>query len=149
MDNLRYMRGGNLFFNRNISDGEPVLFDPRFGLTGGEDSDFFERMIKKGRRFVWCNEAVVYEAVPVARQSRAYHLKRAMIRGLTTARQFPRLGPGTVKSVVAVLAYTVSLPFLLLAGQHLFMKYLISDCDHLGKLLAHCGLKPLTKRSFE
>ena len=149
LNNLRDMRSGNLLFRRDISDGEPMPFDPRFGLTGGEDTDFFERMMKKGRQFVWCNEGVVREEVPKARQSRVYQLKRAMIRGLTAADQFPFLGPGTLKSIVAVFAYSFSLPFLLLAGHHLFMKYLIRDCDHLGKLLAHCGVKPVSSRTFE
>lgn len=149
MNNLRYMRSGNLLFRRDIADGEAVLFDPRFGLTGGEDTDFFERMMRKGCQFVWCNEAVVHELVPKERQSRVYHLKRAMVRGLTAADRFPFLGPRTVKSIIAVIAYSFSLPFLLLVGHHLFMKYLIRDCDHLGKLLAHCGLKPVSRRTFQ
>ncbi|MGC9195916.1 MAG: glycosyltransferase family 2 protein [Syntrophobacteraceae bacterium] len=149
LSNLRYMRGGNLLFRRAISDGEPLLYDPRFGLTGGEDCDFFDRMLKKGRRFVWCDEAIVYESVPRGRQTRSYHLKRAMIRGLTTADQLPLLTFGTFKSFVAVIVYSLSLPVMLLAGEHLFMKYLIKDCDHLGKLLAYCRIKPVSKRSFQ
>jgi succinoglycan biosynthesis protein ExoM len=149
LTNLRYMRGGNLLFRRDISDADPLLYDPRFGLTGGEDSDFFERMLKIGRRFVWCNEAVVYEAVPRGRQTRSYHLKRAMIRGLSTADRLPLLTFGNFKSLVAVVLYSLSLPVMLLAGEHLFMKYLIKECDHLGKLLAYCRIKPVSKRSFQ
>ncbi len=149
LNNLRYMRGGNLLFRRDISEGAPMVYDPRFGLTGGEDTDFFERMLNRERRFVWCDEAVVYEEVPKGRQNRAYHLRRAMIRGLTTADQFPSFGVGTLKSFVAVISYSLSLPLMLLAGHHLFMKYLIKDCDHLGKLLAYCGIKPVSKRTFQ
>ncbi len=149
LTNLRYMRGGNLLFRRDISDGEPNLYDPRFGLTGGEDCDFFDRMLLKGRRFVWCNEAVVYEAVPCGRQTRSYHLKRAMIRGLTTADRLPVVNFGTFKSFVALILYSLSLPLMFLAGDHLFMKYLIKDCDHLGKLLAYCRIKPVNKRSSQ
>lgn len=148
LTNVRFMSTGNIMLRRNIFDGEAVAFDPRYGLTGGEDSEFFERMMKKGRRFFWCNEAVVHEAVPKRRQSRAYHFKRAMIRGLINADYYPFFGSGTLKSIVAVIAYSLSLPFMFLAGHHLFMKYLVKDCDHLGKLLAYCGIRPVSKRSF-
>ncbi len=40
MENLRYMRGGNLLFRRDISDAETMVFDPRFGLTGGKTPIF-------------------------------------------------------------------------------------------------------------
>jgi glycosyltransferase involved in cell wall biosynthesis len=149
LTNVRYMSTANVMFRRNIAEGKPRVFDPRYGLTGGEDSDFFDRMMKKGRRFFWCNEAVVHEAVPERRQSRAYHLKRAMIRGLINAEQLPAFGLGTLKSFVAVIAYSLSLPFMALVGHHLFMKYLIRDCDHLGKLLACCGIRPVSKRTFQ
>ncbi|MDR3566767.1 MAG: glycosyltransferase [Syntrophobacteraceae bacterium] len=149
LTNLRYMSTANVMICRNISEGEEQVFDPRYGLTGGEDSDFFDRMMKKGRRFYWCNEAVVHEAVPKRRQSRAYHLQRAMIRGLINADQLPLFGLATLKSVAAVIAYSLSLPFMALVGQHVFMKYLIRDCDHLGKLLACCGIKPVSKRTFQ
>ncbi|MGC8490545.1 MAG: glycosyltransferase family 2 protein [Syntrophobacteraceae bacterium] len=148
MNDLRQMRGGNLLFRRDISIGIPVLFDPRYGIIGGEDADFFERMLKKGRRFYWCNEAVVHEAVPKGRQSRAYHLKRAMIRGLSSADQIPPFGIGTLKSILAVIIYTLSLPVTFLVGHHHLMKYLVKDCDHLGKLLAYCGIRPVSKRTF-
>ncbi len=145
---VRYMSTANLMFRRDILEGEAEVFDPRYGLTGGEDSDFFERMMQKGRRFFWCDEAAVHEAVPKRRQCRAYHLKRAMIRGLINADYYPFFGSGTIKSIFAATAYSLSLPFLLLAGQHLFMKYLVRDCDHLGKLLAYCGIRPVNKRTF-
>jgi hypothetical protein len=38
--------------------------------------------------------------------------------------------------------YTIALPFLLIAGQHWFMKYLIKLCDHVGRLLAWLGFNP-------
>ena len=43
------------------------------------------------------------------------------------------------KSTVAIPLYTASLPFLLVLGHHLFMKYLVKDFDHIGKILAYCG----------
>ena len=63
-------RTGNLLIKREILDGIDPVFRPEFG-SGGEDRNFFRRMIERGRVFVWCNEAVAYEsssAAPVEAQ---------------------------------------------------------------------------------
>jgi succinoglycan biosynthesis protein ExoM len=148
LENSKYMRTGNVLLSRHILQGDEPPFDPRLGRSGGEDADFFDRMLRAGRSFVWCNEAVVYEEVPKERQRRSYHVRRALIRGVTEADQEPFISYGAIRSVVAVIAYTASLPFLLLAGHHLFMKYWIKDCDHLAKLLAHCGVRLVRERTF-
>ena len=48
--------------------------------------------------------------------------------------------PSILKSVIAIVAYTTSLPLLAIFGQHIFMQYLIKLCDHLGKVLAFLGI---------
>lgn len=148
LKNTKYMRTGNVLFCRQILDGLETYFDPRLGRTGGEDADFFDRMLCAGRSFVWCNEARVFEEVPTARQKRSYFIRRALIRGVTSADQQTFISMGTMKSVVAVIVYTISLPLLLVAGHHLFMKYLIKDFDHLAKLFAQCGIKLVRERTF-
>ena len=130
----KFMRTGNVLFSRHI--------------IGGEDTDFFARMLRKGFVFVWCNEACVHEEVPAERQTRTYYLQRAMIRGVTTADREALMSVGTLKSIVASLGYTLSLPFMLAAGQHLFMKYLVKDLDHVAKLLAHLGVRVVRERTF-
>jgi hypothetical protein len=142
------MRSGNVLFGRQILEDIDAPFDPKHGRTGGEDAHFFENMLHAGRSFIWCNEASVFEEVPVERQKRNYFIRRALIRGVTTADQEPLIGVDTIKSVVAVIVYTVILPFMLVAGHHLFMKYLIKDCDHLAKLFAHFGIKLVRERTF-
>lgn len=148
LSNSKYMRTGNVLFRKSIlSDGEPA-FDPKLGRSGGEDADLFDRMLKKGCSFIWCNEAVVLEHVPVERQKKSYQIKRAFIRGVTSADQEDFVSVGTLKSLVAVIIYTVSLPLMLAVGQHIFMKYFIKDCDHFAKLLAHFGIKLVVERKF-
>ncbi len=111
------------------------MFRREFG-SGGEDRDFFRRMIDKGFRFVWCAEAPVFEAVTSARCKRSFMLRRALLRG-----QLPHFTKyDLAKSLVAVPLYTMTLPFLLLSRHHLFMKYLIKNFDHIGRLLAFCGI---------
>lgn len=133
-------RTGNVLLRRGIFDDEGNRFRPEYGC-GGEDVDFFRRMIAKGMRFVWCAEARVYEVVPAERCRRTYMLKRALLRGRAPHNQ----GWPVVVSLVAVPAYAVALPVLLVFGQHVFMRYLIKECDHLGRLLAFVAGKRMDR----
>jgi len=56
-------RTGNVLLKRDIFNNKDNMFKTEFG-SGGEDRDFFRRMIRLGFRFVWCNEAPVYESIP-------------------------------------------------------------------------------------
>jgi hypothetical protein len=47
------------------------------------------------------------------------------------------------KSVIAIPAYIVALPFAFLLGQHRFMDLLVRLFHHLGKLLALVGINPI------
>jgi succinoglycan biosynthesis protein ExoM len=138
-------RTGNVLFRRSIIEGEPQPFLEQFG-TGGEDKDFFMRMTQRGHEFRWCNEGIAYETVPPDRWTRQYMLRRAMLRGKNILKHPGQQIPLLAKSLAAVPAYTVVLPFALLAGQHVFMKYCIRWCDHVGRLLAAIGLNPVKAR---
>jgi succinoglycan biosynthesis protein ExoM len=146
--NSRYLRTGNVLLARRLFDPGEQPFAPSFGLTGGEDVDFFERMLRRGRSFVWCQEAPVHEEVPGERQRRMYFVRRALLRGVVRAGSEPFFSLRTAKSLAGVILYSFSLPFLMLAGEHLFMRYLVKDCDLAAKLLAHCGIRLARKRSF-
>jgi glycosyltransferase involved in cell wall biosynthesis len=134
-------RTGNVLVKRRLFDVGGQPFNPEF-LTG-EDQDFFSRMIDKGHVFIWCNEAVAYEAVPPTRWKRVFMLRRALLSGGISV-VHPTFGAlDILKSVVAVPAYTAALPFALVAGQHRFMTCLIKLLDHTGKLLALLGIRPI------
>lgn len=134
-------RTGNVLLRRRIFDKGDNLFRREFG-SGSEDRDFFRRMIAKGFRFLWCAEAPVYEAVTAERCTRSFMLKRALLRG-----QQPHFTTIEIaKSFVAIPLYTVALPFLGLTSHHLFMKYLIKDCDHIGRVLAFCGINVIKQK---
>lgn len=134
-------RTGNVLFRKAVVSPGEQAFRPEF--RSGEDQDFFRRMINKGHKFVWCNEAVVSEVVPPVRWRRTIMLRRALLRGANTALH-PRGGHFDVlKSLVAVPAYTIVLPLALLLGQHRFMAALVRLCDHLGMLLALVGINPI------
>lgn len=128
-------RSGNVLLRKDVFAKRDNSFREEFG-RGGEDSDFFRRMIAQGMKFVWCAEAPVYETVPPERCSHTYLLKRALLRGRIPYNQ----GWPVLTSLLAVPIYALLLPFLLLAGHHLFMRYLIKECDHLGRILAFLGI---------
>jgi glycosyltransferase involved in cell wall biosynthesis len=138
-------RTGNVLIPRRILEGVEEIFRPEFG-TGGEDQDFFRRMIDRGHTFIWCNEAPAYETVPPHRWERQFLLKRALLRGKATIRHPRNRIQNIVKSMIAVPLYGLALPFFLIVGQHVFMKYSVRLCDHLGRLLALIRLNPVNER---
>ncbi len=138
-------RTGNVLFRRSILDDMPEAFLPEFG-TGGEDQDFFRRMMERGHRFAWCNEAVAFETVPPSRQTRSYMLRRALLRGRNSLKHPKGRLILIAKSLAAVPLYLVTLPLMLLRGHHWFMRYLIKLCDHLGRVLTLCGVNPVHQR---
>src|ERR1700674_5328558 len=99
IQNAKYTRTGNVLLSRRIFVDKESWFDPRFGRTGGEDVDFFKRMIEKGSVFVWCNEAYVNESVPPERLKRSYFLRRALLRGVANSERGSLLTFDALKSV--------------------------------------------------
>lgn len=138
-------RTGNVLFRKDIVKTVEVPFRSQFD-TAGEDVDFFRRMMDQGFKFVWCDEAPVYELVPASRCTRSYLLRRALLRGSNFHKHPADKLKNTVKSLIAAPCYLVVLPFLLLLGQHVFLKYLIKFLDHSSRLLAFLGLSLVTQR---
>lgn len=70
-------------------------FDPFYALVGGEDLHFFQQAARAGAKFVWCDEARVWESVPASRARLGWILKRGYstgnTRSLATLREDPRL----------------------------------------------------------
>jgi glycosyltransferase involved in cell wall biosynthesis len=135
----------NVLLKRAILLGDDGPFRREFG-SGGEDLDFFRRMIERGHLFVWCNEAAIYEVIPPVRWGRGFMLRRALLRGQVSLAHPAGRGRKLVASLLAVPLYTVSLPLCYVLGEHVFMRYLIKDCDHLGRLLAACGIKTIKQK---
>jgi glycosyltransferase involved in cell wall biosynthesis len=133
-------RTGNVLLKADLFEQGATAFRPEF-LTG-EDQDFFTRMIAKGRVFIWCDEAEAYEVVPPVRWKRSFMLRRALLSGATSlvgksdARDIAR-------SLIAVPAYALWLPFTVPLGHAQSMRLLVKLFDHLGKLLAAVGIKPI------
>ena len=134
-------RTNNVLLKKRIFSSGAQAFRPEF--LAGEDQDFFRRMIEKGHVFIWCDEAVAYEAIPPIRWKRTFMLRRALLQGKVSLLQ-PTFGALEIaKSVIAVPAYTAALPIALALGHHRFMTLLVKLFDHIGKLLALLGINPI------
>lgn len=137
-------RTGNVLLKKDLFAEDACPFRPEF--RQGEDQEFFHRMIEKGHRFIWCNEAVAYEVVPPTRWKRTFMLRRALLRGAMEPKT-PGFGARSImRSLIAVPLYVAILPFAAIVGHHKFMTILVSLCDHLGKLLAVLGLNPIKEQ---
>ncbi len=144
----RECRTGNVLMERKALAGIDPVFRPEFG-GGAGDQDLFRRLMERGHRFIWCNEGIVYETLPPGRCKRAFLLRRALLRGSISIRHPGSRLAAIVKSLLAVPLYLLALPFLQLAGHHLFMRYLVKLCDHVGRLLAVVGIHPVRVREME
>jgi glycosyltransferase involved in cell wall biosynthesis len=76
-------------------------FDLRFGLTGGEDKEYFARLRDAGLRFAWCSRAIAYEYVPSHRSTLGWALRRAFRVGSNDIRT-AKLHDGRVAATVSI-----------------------------------------------
>jgi succinoglycan biosynthesis protein ExoM len=78
---------GNCAIRRAVLAQLDPVFDPRFGLSGGEDTEMFARLAALRTRFVWCREAFILELVPPERASLGWILRRRYRIGTTWTRR--------------------------------------------------------------
>lgn len=92
-------------------------FDPQFGLTGGEDRDFFLRLYAGGFRSTHAREAIVREFVPAERLNLNWSLMRAYRTGNSDLRMALKYAPGPsgiVREIVKIMGALACVPVLAL-----------------------------------
>lgn len=116
------------------------LFDLSYGLSGGEDADFFHRIHQKGIKLVYCDEAIVSEEVEKNRLSIDFLIHRKIRIGSSFSKY--RYENQTVINkafYIAKSALILSVELLLTAisyplGKVHFYKWLLRSADRYGKL---------------
>jgi GT2 family glycosyltransferase len=105
---------GNLLVSRAVLEAMPFpYFDLKFNFIGGGDADLMNRAVKKGFKLAWCNEAPVYETVPVRRTEADWIRARALRNGAISTfvekrmRQDQPLG-GTITLLRSLALFAVS-----------------------------------------
>jgi succinoglycan biosynthesis protein ExoM len=142
-------RTGNVLLSRSLFvDGE-IWFDPAFGRTGGEDSEFFSRQFQNGGVFVWCDEAVAYEAVPPERWKGSFHIKRLWRSGTITGE---RMRDGRLPSslfarnLLGLSVCAAATPVSLVLPKHLLMQVAQKLAYCAGVVTAYLGFSMLRHR---
>lgn len=121
------------------------MFDIAFGLSGGEDKEYFTRLAGLGLRFGWASDAIVEEYVPADRMSTASVYRRAHAIGSSDYRIVRMHGPGRasathlLKSVVVMVAAVPLAPLFALPGLRLWLLRRIARAT--GRLAAALGMR--------
>ncbi len=141
---------GNVLLRRETCIEGPEPFDPRFGLIGGEDALLMWQIERRGRKLVWCAEAIVFETVPENRLEPRFLLRRAFIRGQVTtflcATLSLRAQTARMMAVGCVQALVFGVPALLLraVNDRRWVQMMDRALLGVGKLLWH----PWVQRSL-
>jgi glycosyltransferase involved in cell wall biosynthesis len=110
---------GNLLLARSCFDGlERPYFDPDFGLTGGEDSEFFTRLSRAGKHFAWADEAVAHGEIEPTRLTLRWVLTRAFSIGnsdMRIAMKYRGSGRELMSEIAKIVGVLLVAPLLTLA----------------------------------
>ncbi|MDP4299062.1 glycosyltransferase [Leptothrix discophora] len=123
----------NALLKRSILNTDQV-FDEKLAFTGSEDFELFYRLKKFGRIFVWSDEAVVYEKVPLSRQKLSWMLERSLRPSIMYWRIVGKDASVIKRIAHAALGFWLGFPLVLLA----LMLFPFDRC--FGFLLARRGL---------
>lgn len=132
---------GSTLLNNLFRSRFKLKFDEEYGLSGGEDADFFYRFHLFGAKLVNCHEAFVKEEVEPQRLNSKYLVKRTLRVGQTfTKYRFSQSGfsKDKVKFVAKTSAQAFGLLFLILInlplGKHRYFNMYLKLVDKYGKL---------------
>ncbi|MEO9508521.1 MAG: hypothetical protein ABJG28_04995, partial [Nonlabens ulvanivorans] len=116
------------------------LFDLAYGLSGGEDADFFHRLHKKGKKLVYCQEAIVSEEIEQQRLNLDFLITRKVRIGSSFSKyryenkpwseKLPYIAKNLVVLIGELLATAINYPF----GKARCYKWLLKSADRYGKL---------------
>jgi succinoglycan biosynthesis protein ExoM len=136
----------NLLVRRSSLSQRGLQFDPAFGNSGGEDTDFCYRLTASGGVIVCSPDAVVYENVPLGRLTFRHLIRRYARGGHTYAsvvlakqgvgRKTLELG----KALVLATAYSVLATVSSLARPAASVRYSLRVSGNVGKLIFFLGL---------
>ena len=141
---VKHLRFGNVLLGAAVLRTQEPVFDPAYGLTGGEDGDLLARLAQTGARIVWCDEAIVSELVESSRLSLRWLLLRSLRGGQDFARHVSagRYGSPTVvrraqlflRALAQMMGAGVLALLCLPLGLHLAAHWLAKASANLGKL---------------
>ncbi len=129
---------------------DPEPFDPAFGVSGGEDLDLFLRLQARGRRFVWCAEAGVWESVPASRTGLRFQAMReftgaqvytavtvrhSRVPAIRTADIMARGAVQVAIGTAGMLIAGLTLPLRGMDGRRRLVRHMLGTAGGIGKLV--------------
>jgi succinoglycan biosynthesis protein ExoM len=146
----RHTRTGNALLDRSTFPESESCFDPSFGLTGGEDVDFFSKQMKNKHVYIWCDEAIVYETIPPERWPIRFHFQKFLRIGTINGEKLRALGihgivpflKNLISTAVWFLASLILLPF----GRAVWVKPALKLTYSISSCLSYCGISFLRYR---
>lgn len=145
---VRTAATSNVLISNGVPAGMGAMFDPRFGLTGGEDTHFFLRVAAAGYRIVWADDALVEERVPPERMQLGWILRRAYRVANTWSLCERELSPAptvlAVRVVKAIGRLVLGVALLVgapLAGRHVAVRGLWQLAFGAGNLSGLLGVR--------
>lgn len=139
---------GNVLIRTAALDSMPEPFDPRFGLTGGEDTHLFLRLAQSGLTMVWSDEALAYEWIPSSRANAGWLLRRVYRSANTWSMCEREITPGArpvlmraAKGLARVGLGVALLPVSWMMGRHMMIRSLWYVCFGAGNLTGLVGLR--------
>jgi succinoglycan biosynthesis protein ExoM len=132
----------NAFLRRSLLLTVP--FDPAFARARSEGSDCVAQALRRGNRFWWCDQAIVYEHVAPEQHRKGYltlralegaaawsHLPIAKLRA-SRARQL-------VTATVRVATGALGLPVARLRGSQVWFRAWLDVCVRIGRVYGLLG----------
>lgn len=94
---------GNVLIAAKVIKTVQPAFNPRYGLIGGGDAEFFRRVHRRGFKITWSQEAVVYERQPPSRVQWRWLVRRFYRVGLSMTTIAVDMRPG-LRTIATQLA---------------------------------------------
>jgi succinoglycan biosynthesis protein ExoM len=130
---------GNVLIKAALIRGR-IAFDPRYGLTGSEDTDFFLRVGRSGAVMIWCQEALLTEHVPNGRLTIRWLLRRGFKggQGYADVVDRPKGALGLLAWIAKRAAFTIAAVVLSIScmpfSRAMAVRYAIKVATNLGQL---------------
>lgn len=135
---------GNVMLRRSVVG--TLRFDLGDGRTGGEDTRFFEAMVQRGARLLYCPEASVSEPTPLARIRMAWLLRRSFRAGQTHGEVLMSRGSRRGREAAVAFAKAVASgvqAMAALGSQAGWRQALVRGALHVGVVARLSGIRPL------
>lgn len=146
-DKIYEAQTSNVLIRKNIFYQENVWFDETLIDTGGTDTLLFKKILQKGYKMYWAEEAYVREHIPASRANMRWLLKRSYRHGITLSISSLRTGIGIkpyfsqlLKGCYRIILGVIYLPITPL-GKEYYVIGLRNIYRGLGNIVALFGVR--------